>query len=58
MNIKIDTIIPAVLGVGGIEAVEPIMQATTLPANSIISTAMQVIIGIVTLIKLFKQKKR
>lgn len=58
MNVKIDTIIPAVLGVGGIEAVEPILHATTLPANSIISTAMQVIIGIVTLIKLFKQKKR
>jgi hypothetical protein len=58
VNSKLDTIIPAVLGAGGIEAVEPIMHATTLPANGVISTVMQVIIGIVTLIKLFKSKKR
>lgn len=58
MNQKIDTIIPAVLGAGGIEVVEPILHATTLPASGVLSTFMQVIIGIVTLIKLFKSKKR
>lgn len=58
MNHKLDTIIPAVLGVGGIEAVEPVMQATIAPGGSIVSTVVQVIIGIVTLIKLFKSKSR
>lgn len=58
MNVKLDTIVPAILGVGGIEAVEPLVHATALPINGIVSTAMQIIIGIVTLVKLFKSKKR
>lgn len=58
MNQRIDTILSSTLGVVGIEAVEPVIHAASLPINSIVSTAMQVIIGIVTLVKLLKQKRR
>jgi hypothetical protein len=55
---NLNTIIPATLGVVGIEAVEPIVHASQLPLNGVVSTIMQVVIGVITLIKLFKQKRR
>lgn len=56
MNHKLHTIIPAALGVVGVEAVEPISQLASVPLNGAISAIVQIIIGIATIFKLFKSK--
>ena len=58
MNTKLQTLATGALGVTGIELADPINNAISQAPSNLVSTIIQVIIGIATLIKFFKPSKK
>lgn len=58
MNYKLQTLATGVLGTAGIELADPINNAISQTPSNLVTTIIQVIIGIATLIKFFKPSKK
>lgn len=58
MTYKLQTLATGALGVTGIELADPINNAISQAPSNLVSTIIQVIIGIATLIKFFKPSKK
>ncbi len=58
MHTKLQTLATGALGVTGIELADPINNAISQAPSNLVSTIIQVIIGIATLIKFFKPSKK
>ena len=58
MSTKLQTLATGALGVTGIELADPINNAISQAPSNLVSTIIQVIIGIATLIKFFKPSKK
>lgn len=58
MTDKLQTIATGALGVTGIELADPINQAISQTPSNLVTTIIQVIVGIATLIKFFKPSKK
>lgn len=58
MTDKLQTLATGALGATGIELADPINNAISQAPSNIVTTIIQVIIGIATLIKFFKPSKK
>ena len=58
MTDKLQTLATGALGVTGIELADPINNAISQSPSNLVSTLIQVIIGIATLVKFFKPSKK
>lgn len=58
MTYKLQTLATGVLGTAGIELADPINNAISQAPSNLVTTIIQVIIGIATLIKFFKPSKK
>jgi hypothetical protein len=58
MQYKLQTLATGALGATGIELADPINNAISQTPSNLVTTIIQVIIGIATLIKFFKPSKK
>lgn len=58
MSDKLQTLATGALGVTGIELADPINTAISQAPTNLVSTLIQVIIGIATLVRFFKPSKK